>query len=111
MYVVLFSFVNGPSTTPSRGPDVTTSSALDGSLINDVLLLCRLTFELHHGKRVLMSETVRNAGSCLVPESIMLENNAPMLKTPKRKRSSSQRYMLPPCILSLAYFSDIGYKF
>ncbi|KAF9289348.1 hypothetical protein BGZ68_009562 [Mortierella alpina] len=49
-----------------------------------------LTFELHHGKRVLMSETVRNAGSCLVPEPIMLENNAPMLKTPKRKRSSSQ---------------------
>ncbi|KAF9955861.1 hypothetical protein BGZ72_003307 [Mortierella alpina] len=48
-----------------------------------------LTFELHHGKRVLMSETVRNAGSCLIPEPILLENNASMLKAAKRKRSSS----------------------
>ncbi|KAF9932299.1 hypothetical protein BGZ67_004823 [Mortierella alpina] len=48
-----------------------------------------VTFELHHGKRVLMSETVRNAGSSLLPEPILLENNAPMFKATKRKRSSS----------------------
>ncbi|KAF9959296.1 hypothetical protein BGZ70_008887 [Mortierella alpina] len=51
-----------------------------------------LTFELHHGKRVLMSETVRNAGSCLVPEPILWENSAPMPKTTKRKRSSSPSF-------------------
>ncbi|KAG0046518.1 hypothetical protein BGZ83_008318 [Gryganskiella cystojenkinii] len=49
-----------------------------------------LTFELHHGKRVLMSETVKNAGPGMVPEPILLDQSIANLsssRTPKRKPS------------------------
>ncbi|KAG0199304.1 hypothetical protein BGX28_007415 [Mortierella sp. GBA30] len=48
-----------------------------------------LTFELHHGKRILMCETFRNAGSGLVPEHIALDDIQTLSKAVKRKLSSS----------------------
>ncbi|KAG0295565.1 hypothetical protein BGZ98_001356 [Dissophora globulifera] len=48
-----------------------------------------LTFELHHGKRVLMSETVQHAGPGMVPEPVELESLQIMTRPIKRKVSSS----------------------
>ncbi|KAI1298886.1 AP-2 complex subunit mu [Mortierella claussenii] len=48
-----------------------------------------ITFQLHHGKRILMSETVKNAGPGMVPESVVLDTLPTLSRPVKRKLSSS----------------------
>ncbi|KAF9112950.1 hypothetical protein BGX27_002540 [Mortierella sp. AM989] len=48
-----------------------------------------LTFELHHGKRILMSETVKNVGPGMVPEPVVLDTTFNTQRPMKRKLSSS----------------------
>ncbi|KAF9171691.1 hypothetical protein BGX21_005508 [Mortierella sp. AD011] len=48
-----------------------------------------LTFELHHGKRILMSETVKNVGPGMVPEPVVLDTTLSSQRPIKRKLSSS----------------------
>lgn len=55
------------------------------------IFLLSLTFELHHGKRILMSETVRNAGPGLFPEPApsIMEFGAGAPRPTKRRMSLS----------------------
>ncbi|KAF8925518.1 hypothetical protein BGZ58_000739, partial [Dissophora ornata] len=48
-----------------------------------------LTFELHHGKRILMSETVKNAGPGMFPEPAELDSALDVSRPIKRKLSLS----------------------
>ncbi|KAF9430442.1 hypothetical protein BGZ76_000839 [Entomortierella beljakovae] len=48
-----------------------------------------LTFELHQGKRVLMSETVKNSGPGLVPEPVEMDTVLDLQRPEKRRLSSS----------------------
>ncbi|KAF9099540.1 hypothetical protein BGX23_001181 [Mortierella sp. AD031] len=57
-----------------------------------------LTFELHHGKRILMSETVRNAGPGLFPEPTpaIMDFGAGAPRPAKRRMSLSPPYDQEP---------------
>ncbi|KAF9897922.1 hypothetical protein BX616_004758, partial [Lobosporangium transversale] len=55
-----------------------------------------ITFELHHGKRILMSQTIKNAGPGMVPEPVAMDNLPSLSRPVKRKMS------LPPTSLDAA---------